>query len=193
MWPDSMTWFNPPALVTRDARSMQVVTGDKGDFWRDTYYGFRHDDGHACLAPTEGEFSVEVVFSADYQAQYDQAGLMIRADAAHWIKAGVEYVGGRPYLATVVTVGKSDWSQMPLEGFSGQLGLRISRVGDAVWVQYRLDQARLDQHWVMFRLAYFPPDLAVQAGPATCSPSRAGLAVKFTEFYLGPPRSRQAY
>lgn len=188
MWPDKMTWFNPPASEVRDAGTLRVVTGDKGDFWRDTYYAFRHDNGHACLAPTEAEFSCEVDFVADYQAQYDQAGLMIRADEAHWIKAGVEYVNGQPYLATVVTVGKSDWSQMPLAGFSGKLGLRLTRVGDAVWVQYRLQD-----DWVMFRLAYFPPDLVVQAGPATCSPSRAGLAVEFTDFYLGPPRSRQAY
>ena len=188
MWPDTMTWFNPPASVVRDAGTLRVVTGDRGDFWRDTYYAFRHDNGHACLAPTEAEFSCEVDFSADYQAQYDQAGLMLRADAAHWIKAGVEYVNGQPYLATVVTVGKSDWSQMPLPGLSGKLGLRLTRVGDAVWVHYRLQQ-----DWVMFRLAYFPPELAVQAGPATCSPSRAGLEGEFSAFYLGPPRSRQAY
>ena len=113
---------------------------------------------------------------------------MLRADAAHWIKAGIEYVGGRPYLATVVTNEKSDWSQMPLPGFSGYLGLRLTRVGDAIWVQYRLRE-----DWMMFRLAYFPPDLTVTAGPAACSPSRAGLAVEFREFSLGPPRSRQAY
>ncbi len=181
-------WLNPPDFAAHADGVLQVVTGDAGDFWRDTWYGFRHDNGHALLQAVEGAFTCEVTFSADFQAQYDQAGLMIRADAANWIKAGIEFVNGSPWLACVVTVDKSDWSQMPLPGFNGSLGLRLTRIGDAVWVQYRIEDT-----WVMFRLAYFPPDLAVSAGPMTCSPSRAGLAVAFRDLYLGPPKSLQPY
>lgn len=188
MWPEKMTWLNPPPFATRDEAGLHVITADRGDFWRDTYYGFRHDTGHALLAQAGAEFSCEVRVSADYTAQYDQAGLMIRSDAAHWIKAGVEFVNGHPYLATVVTLGKSDWSQMPLTGFAGHLSLRLTRIGDAIWVQYRLAE-----DWAMFRLAHFPPALTVAAGPATCSPTREGLQVTFQDFYLGPARTRQAY
>ncbi len=188
MWSDDLIWINTPAFAGMSGDVLRVVTGENGDFWRDTYYGFRHDDGHACLAPAGAEFTCEVSFTADYSAQYDQAGLMIRADAAHWIKAGIEYVNGAAHLATVVTNEKSDWSQMPLPGFTGALGLRLTRVGDAVWVQYRLAQA-----WAMFRLAYFPPELPVSCGPMACSPSRAGLTVEFRDFRLGDPVSRQPY
>lgn len=188
MWPEKMTWLNPPPFATRDDRGLHVITDDKGDFWRDTYYDFRHDSGHALLAPAGAEFSCEVEVQADYSAQYDQAGLMLRANAGHWIKAGIEHVNGQAYLATVVTLGKSDWSQMPLPGFAGCLGLRLTRLGDAVWVQYRLTG-----DWAMFRLAYFPPGLGVSVGPAACSPTREGLQVSFRDFYLGPARARQAY
>lgn len=188
MWTDGMTWLNPPAAADVVGEVLHVVTGDRGDFWRNTFYGFVHDNGHALLAPTGAEFSAEVTFTATYQAQYDQAGLLIRADAAHWIKAGIEHVGGTAYLATVVTNGNSDWSQMPLPGFTGALGLRLTRIGDAVWMQYRRDQ-----NWQMFHLAYFPPDLTVKVGPMACSPSRAGLEVRFRDFRLGEPVSRQPY
>jgi hypothetical protein len=77
---------------------------------------------------------------------------------------------------------------MPLPGFTGTLSLRLTRIGDAVWVQYRLEEG-----WQMFRLAFFPPDLAVQAGPMACSPSRSGLNVTFRDFYLGPPRADKPY
>lgn len=185
---DQLTWLNPPDFSTVSDGVLQVVTGDQGDFWRDTFYGFRHDNGHAKLAEAGPEFSCEVTFEADFQAQYDQAGLMIRADAAHWIKAGIEFVNGNMYLACVVTVDKSDWAQMPLPGFAGPLGLRMTRRGDAVWVEYRLAET-----WALFRLAYFPPDLSVSAGPMTCSPSRAGLLATFRDFYLGPPRATKPY
>ena len=140
------------------------------------------------MAPAPAEFSAEVSFSASYQAQYDQAGLFLRADESHWIKAGIEHVGGMAHLATVVTTGKSDWSQMPLPGFTGRLGLRLTRMGDAVWVQYRLET-----EWKMFRLAFFPDDLPVRVGPMACSPSRAGLEAEFHGFTLGPPVSHQPY
>lgn len=188
MWHKDMTWTTPPASFGVEGEVLRVVTAENGDFWRDTFYGFRHDDGHALLAPAPAEFSCAVSFSADFAAQYDQAGLMMRADAAHWVKAGIEYVNGMAHLATVVTNGKSDWSQMALPGFAGSLSLRLTRVGDAVWVQYRLADT-----WAMFRLAYFPPDLPVSAGPMTCSPSRAGLRAEFRDFQLGEPVSRQPY
>ncbi len=188
MWTDGMTWLNPPALAATTGDILHVTTADQGDFWRNTFYGFVHDTGHALLAPTAVEFSAEVTFAADYQAQYDQAGLLMRADPSHWIKAGIEFVNGTAYLATVVTCDNSDWSQMPLPGFTGSLGLRLTRIGAAVWVQYRLAQ-----DWQMFRLAPFPPDLPTSAGPMACSPSRAGLTVQFRDFRLGPPVSRQPY
>ena len=113
---------------------------------------------------------------------------MIRADAAHWIKAGIEHVNGVSYLAAVVTNEKSDWSQMALSGFGGDIDLRLTRVGDTVWIQYRLYSG-----WTMFRLAFFPPNLVVRAGPMACSPSRSGLTVKFRDFRQGVPESRTPY
>lgn len=187
-WTDSMTWMNPPASVHEAEGVLHVRTGDRQDFWRRTFYGFVHDDGHALLAPTEGAFSVEVTFEGDYEAQYDQAGLMLRVDESLWIKAGVEFVGGVRWLAVVVTLGRSDWSQLPLPGDAGPVCLRMTRVGDAVWVQYRVGD-----EWVMARLAHLPADLPALAGPMCCSPSRAGFEVRFRDFRLGPPVSGQPY
>ena len=188
MWTDGMTWLNPPAFAEMQGDVLHVTTGDQGDFWRSTFYGFVHDNGHALLASTEPEFSAEITFAADYQAQYDQAGLFLYAAETHWIKAGIEYVNRTAHLAAVVTCGSSDWSQMPLPGFSGELGLRLTRIGDAVWVQYRVGQ-----DWKMFRLAHFPPALKARVGPMACSPSRAGLKARFRDFRLGPPVSRKPY
>ena len=186
-WTDGMTWMNPPPHAAETDGILHVRTGDRQDFWRRTFYGFVHDDGHALLAPTEGAFSAEVTFEGDYRAQYDQAGLMLRVDESVWIKAGVEYVGGRRWLAVVVTLGRSDWSQLPLAG-DGPVGLRLTRKCDAVWVQYRTEG-----DWVMARLAHLPADLPALAGPMCCSPSREGFEVRFWDFRLGAPVSEQPY
>lgn len=187
-WADEMDWMNPPPVAEVRGGALHVTTGAETDFWRTTFYGFVHDNGHFLGTAAEGDFAAEVTFEGRYEAQYDQAGLMIRADAQHWIKAGIEHVGGVPHLAVVVTLGTSDWCQIPMPELSGPVDLRVTRSGDAVWVQYRAGQA-----WVMLRLCHFPPDLAVQVGPMCASPSRAGFEVAFTRFDLGAAGSRQIY
>lgn len=192
MWTDRMRWFCPPASSRAEGDRLTVITGEKGDFWRDTFYGFRHDNGHALLTPAGAEFTAEVTLRGDWQAQYDQAGLFLRASESHWIKAGLEFVNGAPWLAMVVTNGVSDWSQMPLPPGQGALGLRLTRVGDAVWLHYATEVGAGAQ-WTLFRLAPFPKGMAAEVGPMACSPSRGGLEVTFQAFQLGEPLSRKPY
>ena len=185
---NAMRWLNPPASAAAEGAGLRVSTGDQTDFWHGTFYGFQRHSGHFLHQPAAGDFSLETAFRATYSDQYDQAGLMIRADETHWVKCGIEYVGGTAHVAVVVTNGMSDWSQMPLPAFDGRLRLRLSRVKDAVWVQYHSGQ-----DWKMVRLAYFPPDLGVTVGPMCCSPSRAGLEVVFEAYSLTPPISMEPY
>ena len=185
---DKMHWLNPPANAVSEGSGLLVTTADQTDFWHGTYYGFQHHNGHFLHQAASGDFSLETAFRAAFSQQYDQAGLMIRADATHWVKCGIEYVGGTAHLAVVVTNGMSDWSQMPLPDYDGQLRLRLTRVRDAIWVQYLAGEV-----WKMLRLAYFPPELTVDAGVMCCSPSRAGLEVVFEKMALTPPISTEAY
>ena len=187
-WWDEMAWAHPPAKVVADRDGLHVVTASKGDYWRQTFYGFTHDNGHFLHRSAGADFTAEARFDGQYQALYDQAGLMIRLDAQHWIKAGIEFVGGVVHVAVVVTNGMSDWSQMPLPAAEGDFRLRLTRAGDAVWVQYGLADA-----WKMVRLAWFPPGQPVTVGPMCCSPSRAGFAVTFKDFTLGPVVSHKPY
>jgi regulation of enolase protein 1 (concanavalin A-like superfamily) len=179
----SGTWLNPPDDVRQDGADLVVTTGEGGDFWRTTSYGFVHDDGHALLAPFPPGTAVEVSFTADLTELYDQAGVMVRVDAEHWIKAGVEQSDGAPQLGAVVTHGTSDWSLAPVPGWAGrEVTVRVSRAGDAVTVRARCD----GEPWRMVRLAWLDPEAEAQAGPFCCSPLRAGLQVRFTRLATGP-------
>lgn len=188
-WSDAMTWLNPPPHAGRQGNALAVTTAPDTDFWRETFYGYTTDNGHFLRCPATGDFTAGVEFSGSYAALYDQAGLMLRAGPEHWVKAGVEMTDGIRQLSVVVTNGRSDWSQMPMPGLGAALGLRLTRQGDAIRVQYR-DSAG---HWVPVRLAYFPPGLAVDIGPMCCSPRGPGFAVRFDSFSLGPPISRDLH
>jgi uncharacterized protein len=175
-------WLNPPAIYTQSDEELTLETGSQTDFWRDTLYGFRRDNGHAFLTGVDGDFTAYLMFKGDFQALYDQAGLMLRQDEAHWIKAGIEVSDGMLNMSVVVTRQTSDWSTFALPTSDQSHRLRITRKGATVIVQFRNVRSR----WQLLRVANFPEGPA-QLGPMACSPQRSQLRVTFTEFHVTPP------
>ena len=100
--------------MERGCDALELWTDAKTDFWRETFYGFIRDSGHAFLRGVSGDFTASVTVLGDYEALYDQAGLLLRLDEEHWIKAGIEFTDGLMHFSVVVTSGVSDWSVIPL-------------------------------------------------------------------------------
>ncbi|MDP3263314.1 MAG: DUF1349 domain-containing protein [Tabrizicola sp.] len=176
-----MTWLNPPAAMTEGADGLTVTTGAATDFWRETFYGFTRHSGHHLGHPVTGDFTARVTVTADYQALYDQAGLMLRLSDTHWIKAGIEHTDGQPVFSTVVTNGQSDWATLPLSFPASPITLRLTRHGSAV----RVDVQEPSGRWRMTRLAHLP-DGPAMIGPMACSPERGGFSATFSNYTCGP-------
>ncbi len=188
---DGMHWLNTPPMWEVNQGRLFVRSGDKTDFWQQTYYGFHRDNGHFLGAPRRGDFTAEATFAGKYSDLYDQAGLMIRHDSRHWMKCGIEYTDGARHFSVVVTNGNSDWSAFRLEQEFDAMSARVTRNGDALFIQYRTD--RVDE-WRMARLAWFDPALEeVSVGPAFCSPQREGFEAEFLDFSLTDPVSRDIH
>ncbi|MFB7274766.1 DUF1349 domain-containing protein [Streptomyces sp. NPDC056244] len=177
------TWLNPPAHWAAYDEALDVTTAPDTDFWVKTHYGFVRDTGHALLRPVPASFRLRITFSGDYREQYDQAGLLLRLDEKNWIKTGIEYVDGRQQLSAVVTREVSDWNVVPLDRFTdtpGPVTVELLREGDTVTVHYGVD----GNPETMLRLAYFPPEVAAQAGPMCASPDGKGFTARFTALRL---------
>lgn len=186
---EGMTWLNEPPFWEVQGGVLRVRSGERADFWQGTYYGFHRDDGHFLWRRRAGEFTASATFDGRYEALYDQVGLMVRADAEHWIKCGVEYTDGTKHLSVVVTNGRSDWSAQRLD-VNGPVTMRVSRLGDALFIQHQTRGGT----WAMLRLAYFPAEIEELAvGLAFCSPQRAGFEAAYTAFEIGDPVSRDLH
>ncbi len=186
-------WTREPVAVSTDADGVMTVEAAEGsDWWRDTGYGFRHENGHALLAPWHAGTAVEVTFALDgFTGQFDQAGLAIMVDDATWIKAGVEYADGHHQLGAVVTLGASDWSTGRVDEWQGSaVTIRASRVEDAVVSRARsaaVDGSTDQAHdWRLVRVARFPHEGA-QVGPMVCAPGHAGFRVRFLDWRTTSP------
>ncbi len=177
------TWTATPVAVSEEGPDLLVTAAEGSDAWRHTAYGFVHDDAHALLAPLGDPGAVEVTVDAAFGEQFDQAGLVLRADAETWLKAGLEVSDGALQVGAVVTLGRSDWSVAPVPEWAGRpVTVRASRAGDAVTVRARVG----DEPFRLVRVAAFPAGVPVAAGPYCCAPTRAGLVVRFRRWATGP-------
>lgn len=186
-----MQWLNPPTESRIDRDRLVVRSGKDTDFWQGTYYGFHRDNGHFLHQRRSGDFTAETSFVGHYETLYDQAGLMIRHDETHWMKCGIEFTDGARHFSVVVTNGHSDWSAFRLTEDFSEMFVRVTRMGDALFIQYRPD-TRPD--WRMARLAYFPPEFSeLSVGMMFCSPQRQGFEVEFRSFSLTEVKSRDIH
>jgi hypothetical protein len=80
------SWSREPISIAADGSSLIVEAAAESDWWRNTSYGFIHDDGHALLRDFPNESAVEVSFVLNYTEQFDQAGPMFCAPTRAGLK-----------------------------------------------------------------------------------------------------------
>lgn len=182
-WADGR-WSHPPAAAEERDGDLLVTAIEGSDAWRTTSYGFVHDSEHALLVPFAEGSAMDLEFTAAFAAQFDQAGLFVRASAERWVKAGVEFADGRPQVGAVVTDGMSDWSLAPVpEWADRRVRIRVSRAGDALTVRAGI----VGEELRLVRVIPFPPELPAEAGPFVCAPTRAGLTVRLHSWRTTSP------
>jgi regulation of enolase protein 1 (concanavalin A-like superfamily) len=187
---DPLRWFNPPPACSIEPGRIEIVTGDRTDFWRNTFYGFCRDNGHFLYRPVVGDFSAEVHVSGEFGELYDQAGLMARISETHWLKCGIELSDGIHALSVVVTNQNSDWSLVEMPITDAGVRLRLTRHGEAMRMQY-YDTTR--DLWKMLRLAYLPPQPSIDIGVMACSPQRSGFRALLQGFQVTDPIDRELH
>jgi regulation of enolase protein 1 (concanavalin A-like superfamily) len=185
MW-ERGVWLNEPRQWSAQGGSLRLTTDDQTDFWRETHYGFTHDNGHFLGLETPGDFSASLRVGGIFEALYDQAGMMVRIDDANWVKFGVERWKGRTVFSSVLTLGRSDWavgSEMRTESFHVRATVRNRAL--------KLDVSEDGEHWSLLRIAPFPAAQTYLVGATACTPTRAGLAVTFDSFLSGPAKAER--
>jgi regulation of enolase protein 1 (concanavalin A-like superfamily) len=178
-----MDWFCEPPHWNEQGDTLSVTTAPKTDFWRKTHSGYITDNGHFYYQQVSGDFSAEVKVSGQYNALYDQAGLMLRIDSETWIKCGIEYLEGVQHASTVVTRDFSDWSVVTLPQNPPSLWLRLTRTGDTIEIHFSLDGSQ----YTMLRQAYLPPVEMISVGMMCCAPIGDGFTVVFEGYRLNRP------
>ena len=175
-----MEWLNEPASWQRTGDVLTVSVDPGTDFWRETGYGYIRDSGHVYGEVLAGDLDVSVRMRCTLGVQYDQAGVMLRADERTWLKTGVEFFEGRARLSTVLTLGRSSWMVTDLPAGTDEIVLRVSRRGDAVEVRYVIEDGPAE----LAALVFMPPGREVLAGVMAAAPEGPGFRVTFHDLRI---------
>lgn len=186
---ENFIWLNEPNSWSVNGTSLEFTTAKSSDFWRHTHYHFVHDNGHMYGVKLCGGFTIQVRIRSNLADLYDQVGLMVRVDEAHWVKFGLEYSDGHCCLSVVVTNENSDWSMSEFHADTSDLWLRLTVAEGVVRAQVSTD----GHTWPLVRLAPFTISTVYWVGPMACSPTGTGLAVQFSELLLAPPSGKDLH
>ncbi|MQY45790.1 DUF1349 domain-containing protein [Rhizobiales bacterium RZME27] len=174
-------WLNEPRKAEASNTELSVTTDANTDFWRETHYGFVRDSGHFYAFQAQRDFTAQVRIQAHFNHLYDQAGLMVRLDERRWVKTGIEFSDGYGLLGSVLTNETSDWATGRYDGDPSDFWIRVTVQSGVLRIQASYD----GQAWPLVRLCPFPEADHYLVGPMCCTPERAGLEVRFSEWRFG--------
>ena len=164
----------------------------KTDLWRKTYYEpvLIRDSApflYHSFKPSDHRWMFETDFELVAESQFDQAGVHLRVDETRWLKAGIEFVDGKPRLSCVVTNDFSDWStQAWAIGENGTIHckLRLHGCANASFVV----EAWMIDHWEFIRIAHLDglaKDTEIKVGLyAACPIDQRGCKAVFGSFNI---------
>jgi regulation of enolase protein 1 (concanavalin A-like superfamily) len=186
---DGCRWLNEPGRWHLAPDGLAVTTDAGTDFWRETHYGFSRHSGHIFGRDSDGDFTATLRVRAQYEALYDQAGIMVLIDDATWVKAGIELSDGDALLGSVLTVGRSDWAVGRFWAEPSDFWVRATVADGVLRLQASSDGVR----WPLIRLCPFPRAARYFVGPMCCTPERAGLQVRFSDFTVTAPSGKDLH
>ncbi|GAM57994.1 hypothetical protein JCM19231_2117 [Vibrio ishigakensis] len=193
-------WIFPPKEFEVSTEAISITTEPQTDFWQRSYYGFRNDNAPALQLESEDNFSFTVRVDFEYQAQFDQCGLIIYLDNENWFKASIEYENQEfSRLGSVVTnLGYSDWATTDIP-LPSHIWYRLSRRGPDFLIESSLDGETFKQMRIfhLHKLGETTPEMgkamppmpatnAVKFGVYACSPLQSSFTAKFSQMSLEP-------
>jgi regulation of enolase protein 1 (concanavalin A-like superfamily) len=137
---------NLPTTMTYD-QPITIYAQPKTDLWRKPPHTDA-DNAPTRLISTPIDIhkfhSARVTVSANWNTMYDQGGLILfilGEDTTTWMKTGIEFFAGKPFVGSVVTDQWSDWALMPLgKEKGGKVTIQVER-------QVK-EGAKMDSLWV---------------------------------------------
>ncbi|KAI9645427.1 hypothetical protein NHQ30_006166 [Ciborinia camelliae] len=178
-----------------------ITASPSTDIWRKppTTDDFNAPTNMAPTIPLASFLSSKITFSLLCKYRYDQGGLLLHLTKTgsqdRWLKTGVEFYNGKPFVSTVGCDRFSDWSIYPTDLDASkdvEVTVEVRKEGDengkALWVYWLRDGERIPIREVGWFFA--DEEWNIGVGAMACRPAKEqavngeSLEVKFWDFEL---------
>lgn len=177
-------WLNQPKQLCINEHRVIFTTQPETDFWQRTNYGYQRNSGHAYLFTiAQDTFTLDIRASFTGNALYDQCGIFLYQDEAHWAKASMECdEGQRNMLGAVVTnLGYSDWSIAgTIDRTTTACYYRLHKKGQDFLIESSFDGIAFSQ----LRMFHLQDIRNLKIGIYACSPLDSSFEACFDRFSL---------
>jgi regulation of enolase protein 1 (concanavalin A-like superfamily) len=166
--PQDFYWFNEPKKYYF-GKGLEIFTDSETDFWQNTHYGFKRDNGHCLLKRHANDFTMLAHMEFHPREKYDQCGLIVRIDSQNWIKVSTEYENDKKSrLGSVVTnFGYSDWATKDIASTKQHMWYRISKHGK----DFLIENSNNGREWIQMRITHLHKETEYcEIGVYSCSP-----------------------
>lgn len=164
-------WLNDPQRVRFDDDGMHVTAKYRTDFWCCAPHEFYKDDGHFFYSYVKGDFCCNLCWVCPDMKDFDQCGIMLRADERNWFKAALMYDNNHePMISSSLTNdGFSDLATVLLPRDTQKVWYRLKRRKGCYVASYSLD----GESYIQLRKFYLVHDNdEIKVGAYICSPQR---------------------
>jgi uncharacterized protein len=175
-----LKWLNKPSHWEKSGDGILVSSGDYTDFFVDPAGKHMKDDAPYLYLDIEGDFVAKALVKPSFNAVWNAATLLVRADSANWGKLAYEWSdAGDGYrgIVSVVTKGTSDDANGPPVS-QGEVWLQICRSGNIFTMFWSTN----GNQWQMARLFALECGNTVSIGLAAQSPAGLSATHEFKTF-----------
>jgi len=175
--PSQLRWLASPRAWRAGDRSLELSAGPATDLFIDPAGGAPHLSAPALVGEVDGDFLFSARVRPELASTFDAAVLLVYRGETSWAKLCLERSPQEePTVVSVVTRGVSDdCNSFPVA--SGEVGLRIARLGDCFAFHASSD----DGFWRLIRYFTLEGEGAVEIGFLAQSPTGEGCRARFEE------------
>lgn len=176
-------WMNEPENVILAENKMTVQIAGQTDFWQSIHHNLKKDNGAFFYKKIEKNFTLTLKWTFENAYNFNQCGIMVRADERHWFKASLMSANEKNVeIGTCLTIlGHSDWAGAKIKYMPHEIYYKLERQGDDFVCFYSFD----GQKYTKLRQFYLKgADSEVKVGAYMAAPQAEPFNAVLEELIL---------
>lgn len=187
--PRELVWENKPKRFQVTPTSLQIISGEKTDMFRDPNVTYNTDNAPKLLFEADSNFVFTASVEHAFASKWDGGALVIKQDSLNWVKCCFEkdYTGAKRVVSVVTKGISDDCNSVEIKG--NKVYFKIAKANNVITLYYSIT----GKSWYLFRHFTFDASGPLKIGFLSQSPTGTECTVTFRDIYYSPKKIKDPY